>query len=202
MSVQCHLATIVGRRAEYIVLWGGRGDCPGNTFGHRAAKDLGDWPDDKPPSLQDPAAYDWTGSCGYCGQTIPWERREPCTACDPPCGEQRPVVRVAGGTRAVYDTPDGELGPGAMYVAPCRACTWHNCPGEHLHVVLPNGHHWDVDSRASNCTLPDDRTHRCWIREGEPPNVTAGKNGHTCTAGAGSIQSGDYHGFLQGGVLT
>jgi len=73
--------------------------------------------------------------------------------------------------------------------------------GRSLIVKTPGGM-WNIDSRASNCTLPDDNEHRCWIRHGEPPNVTVDKNGNTCQAGAGSIQCGDYHGFLQNGVLT
>lgn len=70
-------------------------------------------------------------------------------------------------------------------------------------VLLPNGHTWLVDSEASNCTKPGE-DHYCWIRTGDPKlgNVTAGKEGDTCAAGAGSIQSGDYHGFLVGGEFT
>lgn len=98
--------------------------------------------------------------------------------------------------------------PGAMWDA-----TWmHDCVGGHflggansdgrfLVVRLPNGHDWTVDARCSNCTLRDDDTHRCWVRHGEPPHITVDKNGHTCAAGAGSILSGDYHGFLRNGVL-
>jgi len=74
--------------------------------------------------------------------------------------------------------------------------------GRHIEVVCPNGRTWSIDSRASNCTMKDDRVHHCWIRHGEPPNLTVDKNGLTCQAGAGSIQAGDYHGFLRDGVLT
>ena len=108
-----------------------------------------------------------------------------------------------------YDTPSGNLEPGCMYWAGWyhfnHSCPWwDNCndPRGHLMVVLPNGIEWDIDSRARNCTLPDDRTHRCWSKSGEPPRITAGKDGPTCTAGQGSIQAGDYHGFLRDGVLT
>lgn len=79
---------------------------------------------------------------------------------------------------------------------------WDNQVGPHLAVMLPNGREWNIDSRASNCTLPNDRTHRCWVRTGEPPMVTAGKNGPTCAAGAGSILAGSYHGFLINGELV
>ncbi len=61
---------------------------------------------------------------------------------------------------------------------------------------------WNVDSRASNCSMPYDYEHRCWVRTGEPPNVTAGKDGPTCSAGAGSIQAHEWHGFLLNGELA
>lgn len=97
-----------------------------------------------------------------------------------------------------------DLTPGAMYfMAHDDKCwCWDNCDGKHLHVVLPDGHHWDVDSRASNCDLPHDRFHRCWVRHGDPPTVTVDKAGNTCRAGAGSILTDSYHGFLRNGVLT
>jgi hypothetical protein len=82
---------------------------------------------------------------------------------------------------------------------------WHDYrtgpDGRSLVCVLPNGHHWHIDSRASNCGRPDDDVHRCWVRHGEPPQVHVDKAGNTCPAGAGSIQSGDWHGFLHHGVL-
>lgn len=72
-----------------------------------------------------------------------------------------------------------------------------------LTVVLPDGTHWHVDSEANNCTRKGDRSHKCWVRDGDPRacNVTAGKQGNTCSAGAGSIQSPGYHGFLRNGWL-
>lgn len=73
-----------------------------------------------------------------------------------------------------------------------------------LMVLLPNRREWNVDSEASNCTRKGDLSHYCWVRDGDPRqcNVTAGKDGDTCSAGAGSIQAGDYHGFLRNGVLS
>lgn len=73
--------------------------------------------------------------------------------------------------------------------------------GRSLSVVLPNQHEWYIDSRASNCTMPTDTAHKCWVRHGIPPVITVDKNGLTCAAGAGSIQAGDYHGFLRNGVF-
>lgn len=73
--------------------------------------------------------------------------------------------------------------------------------GLHLCVQCPGGS-WNIDSRASNCTMPYDYEHRCWIWHGDPPVITVDKNGVTCQAGAGSILVGQYHGFLRGGVLV
>lgn len=97
---------------------------------------------------------------------------------------------------------DRELPPGA-----CIDAWWHSRKGPDgraLQVVLPDRSPWLIDQRASNCTMPDDNTHRCWVRHGRPEDGTlhVDKNGHTCQAGAGSIVSGNYHGFLHNGFLT
>lgn len=92
--------------------------------------------------------------------------------------------------------------PGAMWDAWWMPDCWKGSDGRCLCVICPNGSHWMIDGRASNCTMPNDKIHRCWCRHGEPPNITVDKNGNTCAAGAGSIQAGDYHGFLRGGIFT
>jgi hypothetical protein len=79
---------------------------------------------------------------------------------------------------------------------------WKGPDGRSLMVKCPGGHEWSVDSRASNCTMRDDNEHRCWVRHGEPPVITVDKNGLTCQAGAGSILTGNYHGFLRNGQFT
>lgn len=89
--------------------------------------------------------------------------------------------------------PDGSM--------PARHPSFIFAEGPQLTVMTPGGR-WVIDSRASNCGSPYDYNHRCWIRHGEPPNITVDKNGATCSAGAGSIQCGSYHGFLQNGELT
>ena len=96
-----------------------------------------------------------------------------------------------------------ELPVGAMYYADWlpKNMFWDNKSDDYLTVVTPGGE-WNIDQRASNCTLPEDRLHRCWVRHGEPPNVTVDKRGVTCSAGGGSIQQPRYHGFLQSGWLT
>ena len=78
---------------------------------------------------------------------------------------------------------------------------WTGPDGNSLHIKTPGGI-WNIDSRASNCGRPEDDTHKCWVRHGEPPNLHVDKNGDTCNAGAGSIAIGEYHGFLHNGYLT
>lgn len=75
--------------------------------------------------------------------------------------------------------------------------------GLSLVVRCPDGHDWMIDSRASNCTLPKDDTHHCWVRHGKPEDGTlhVDKSGHSCAAGAGSIQTPKWHGFLHNGFL-
>jgi hypothetical protein len=98
-----------------------------------------------------------------------------------------------------------EAPAGAMWYATWMPAGmyWDNkTDTDHLTVRLPDGTDWCVDSRANNCTLPNDRTHRCWVRHGVPPNVTVAKDGNTCSAGAGSIKSPNWHGYLRGGELV
>jgi hypothetical protein len=96
-----------------------------------------------------------------------------------------------------------KLPPGACYDATWYH-EWRTGPdGRALVVILPNGHGWFIDGEASNCTKKGDKEHRCWCRHGRPEDGTlhVDKNGNTCSAGAGSIQSGGYHGFLRNGHL-
>jgi len=93
-----------------------------------------------------------------------------------------------------------ELPIGAMWVA-----SWKHRKGyddRAICVMLPGRHIWSIDARCKNCTRMEDTTHRCWIRHGEPPNVTVDKNGNTCSAGTGSIVVPGWHGFLRNGHLV
>jgi hypothetical protein len=75
--------------------------------------------------------------------------------------------------------------------------------GRSLTVMTPGGE-WCIDGRANNCTMPADKTHKCWVRHGsvEDGTLHVDKNGHTCGAGAGSIALPRYHGFLHDGHLV
>lgn len=96
-----------------------------------------------------------------------------------------------------------ELPVGACYEANWRREHRVGYDGRSLYVQTPGGL-WGIDERARNCTMPEDHEHRCWVRHGSPEDGTihVDKNGNTCAAGAGSIQCGDYHGFLHNGKLT
>lgn len=110
-------------------------------------------------------------------------------------------VRLDTGERKEHNF---EWGVGAMWFATWswRGREWSNEVEPPLHVRCPEHHDWNIDSRASNCTMLDDRLHRCWIRHGEVPNITVDKNGLTCAAGAGSIMLPKWHGFLRNGQLV
>jgi hypothetical protein len=124
----------------------------------------------------------------------------------------RSRVRVIRASRAAPTSaspqvrPHDELRdapPGASWDAWWMPDYWRGPDGIALMVKCPNGHEWHVDSQASNCTRKG-QPHECWVRHGDPrqANVTVDKHGDTCAAGAGSIVAGDYHGFLQAGILT
>lgn len=103
------------------------------------------------------------------------------------------------------DTTLRKAPPGAMWDAWWFGKSRQGADGICLVVKLPpDGHDWLVDGRASNCTMKDDNEHKCWVRHGDPRtgNVHVDKNGHTCAAGAGSIATPKYHGFLHNGHLT
>lgn len=76
--------------------------------------------------------------------------------------------------------------------------------GRCLVVRCPDGRDWMIDSRASDFTMKDDNTHHRWVRHGRPEDGTlhVDKNGRTCAAGAGSIDTGKWHGFLHNGELA
>lgn len=89
---------------------------------------------------------------------------------------------------------------GAMWNAWWYGKFWQGSDGMSIMVKTPGGE-WCIDSQASNCTMPGDTEHRCWVRHGKPPELTVDKNGKTCGAGAGSIGQRTYHGFLRNGWL-
>ena len=188
-GMPARLATVVAEQPNLVAMWDG--SCGLGL--HRAQLNVG--PQLSPgEGAPPPFERSWDGSCERCGVSIPWDDGD--------------SVRLVGGCDRIWDTLSGKLEPGCLYWANWldneHRCfyRWTNCDGRHLHAILPNGRPWDIDSSASNCTMPNDTEHRCWVRHGEPPNLHVDKAGHTCAAGAGSILAGDYHGFLHNGAFT
>jgi len=81
--------------------------------------------------------------------------------------------------------------------SPCAKCgkVYHAHPGGLCRTLQPGE---DIHL----ITYVDARPHKCWVRHGEAPNIHVDKNGVTCGAGAGSIGTPKYHGFLHNGHLT
>jgi hypothetical protein len=171
---------------------------------------------------EDHLESEWPTTCESCGSQVPpMPEKELC-----PCGcgvmrlpEHAPIRHVF--RRTLFATPDrswiGLPGVGDCYYADWFGCDkdgychhkWTNCTGRHLIVhtpdpFTPEGHRWDTNGRASNCTMKDDGLHRCWVVHGRPElgeKVTVDKVGVTCGAGGGSIDTGRWHGMLTNGVL-
>ncbi|MGZ6281692.1 MAG: hypothetical protein ACXWQ5_00095 [Ktedonobacterales bacterium] len=142
--------------------------------------------------------------------TLPWPTR--CDHCGYVLGSGGEQVYRGAGSEASYrnvetgevyqswhDIPPGGIQPAPwldrMYTPQLEHC---------FNVKCPDGTWWTPDSRASNCSMPDDfkqERHHCWVIEGTLPNITVGKKGPTCAAGAGSIQTSHWHGFLINGWL-
>jgi len=186
--MKVHLATAIGTKASLRIYWGN--DCPERSY-HNAKQflkvsgklnhhTLGG-------EVEDHRAGNWPTKCDHCGMAVP---------------AHGAALQVF--TQTLYDTPSGELEPSSMWWRKDlpEDFYWSNHTGPHLHVKVPTGETWNIDSRAKNCGSPDDKEHRCWIWHGEPPNITVDKNGLTCSAGGGSIETENYHGFLRNGIFT
>src|ERR1051326_6187753 len=88
-----------------------------------------------------------------------------------------------------HEEEDGSVHPG-----------WTGTDGQSWSCKLPVGVEWSIDGRCNNCTRPNE-PHHCWVREGTAPDFNVGKAGNPCAAGAGSIATRGYHGFLRNGYL-
>lgn len=212
-SIPTKLIREVGTIAYLRVYWGDK-ECPsclgGKNAGYHNAQVFltksnthGDWelggkPGDYPEDR-------WPTRCDHCGASVPAVKEERTYDSGASNGG---YVRQVFRDR-LYDTSSGKPEPGTIYVAdwyhdPGEKChDWDNCDGRHLYAVCPDGHAWEMTGRARNCGSPQDRQHRCWVLHEESPGVFhVSKDGHTCSAGGGSIATGDYHGFLHHGVFT
>lgn len=145
----------------------------------------GIWPAEDP---------NWPTACDQCGKRIKNDEANKYLDYD------RLYRRADTDERMTLD----QAPPGACWNATWYLPHYEGPDGRSLVVRLPNGRDWMIDSRCSNCTMPEDNVHKCWVRTGRPEDGTldVGKNGYTCKAGAGSIKAGDYHGFLRNGHLV
>ncbi len=148
-------------------------------------------------NIEDYPEEQWPTHCKHCGAPVPANPQKPTAV-----GLQGVSLHRQVSASRLYDSPSGAPEPGDVYYLdwhdPGECPYWDNCDGKHLWGICPNGASWDIDARASNCTMKEERTHRCWIRSGDPEAGTlhVDKNGHTCAAGAGSIDVPGWHGFL------
>lgn len=194
MGVQCFMLRETGKLKRGLRRYGGA-DCASNGgYYHNGMADLDitDHPIGEVIPIQEHLPHDdsrWPTKCG-CGyvflDTDEWQ-----------IFTDRIYVRSDNGEETTLDAAP----PGAMWDAWWYANHWKGADGISLMVRCPDGHDWCVDSRCSNCDKPDDNIHKCWIRHGIPPNITVDKNGVTCGAGAGSIQTPKWHGYLRNGEL-
>jgi hypothetical protein len=121
-----------------------------------------------------------------------------CIATGEECpSTELPIGALFAAERDADDEPNGFPPVGHDGLSIVCVCIGNSGPGSR--------HHWYIDYRASNCTMKDDKEHRCWVRHGTVgEKVTVDKNGKTCGAGAGSFYMDNqrWHGFLRNGALV
>jgi len=175
----------------------------GHSGGHNATAVIRDYlfPEAVPESFGEEGDFPeeaWPTKCDHCGAPVP------PSSTPSEVGQSGEIVNRQVSSSKLFDTPSGRPEPGDVYWSdshePGHCWAWDNCDGRHLRGVTPNGVDWDVCGRASNCTMREEKTHRCWVISGSPEDGTlhVGKGGHTCAAGAGSIAVDGWHGFLHG----
>lgn len=188
--------------------WGCDASAPIGTFDARYGETcdsgrgsyLGIW---RPEEFRDGP---WPAACGHCGEPFDPAKTEDQVF------QEAVYVRYDGGPGefTLRDAPVGmmwdafwmrnaweasENGPGWMNVGP---------DGIALVIQVPRNHPFMPEQRASNCTMKDDGHHKCWVRHGDATKneVHIDKVGHTCQAGAGSIVTRDWHGFIHHSMVT
>lgn len=174
---------------------GGNG-CPGGHYHQAFSEPVGETQDDpkskylctNPPEIpkDDPR---WPAKCEKCDyQFKPEDVRQVW-------GDALYRRVDSGELKLLEDMPAGAVWCEEWYE------DWMPGPdGQSWACKLPDGTDWNIDGRANNCTRPNEK-HHCWVREGVAPDFNVGKGGNTCAAGAGSIATPGYHGFLRNGWL-
>lgn len=158
---------------------------------HGARKSLARMPEANTPKEWPPEDDPvWPTKCDQCGVELNEENSRRHS------GAKHIYVRQDNGTEIIPSQVVGAVTENREYGP-------FGSDGRGLTVTIPGPHTWRIDSRAKNCKLPDDDVHRCWVRTGKPEDGTlhVGKHGNTCKAGAGSIDTGQWHGYLHHGEL-
>jgi hypothetical protein len=201
--VQCFVLERTGSSRYWLRRYSHGPGCNGSGYHNARGPVIAETEDDKtkkwlctnPPVIpkEDPR---WPKKCDRCEYVF--TEADPFQVFGEPLhkrgdtGEIMTWLEAPGGAlrRAEWrERDDGAVEPG-----------WTGADGQSWEVKLPDGVAWAIDGKCSNCTRPND-PHHCWVREGTAPHFTVGKGGNTCSAGAGSILSTGYHGFLRNGFL-
>ena len=201
MGIKCFWLEPTDREKRYLRRYAGGSKCSGLTGYHDAMNFL-----DEAPEVMGPDGC-WKDS----GQTATdfkghhlWPARCACGYEFRPEDERQlfsqHIYRRAdtGEEMTLRDAPDGAMWEATWYAS---VPAWCGDDGRAIICRVPDKHDWHIDGPCSNCTRPNE-SHRCWVRHGVPPNLTVDKNGNTCAAGAGSILTKQWHGFLRNGELV
>lgn len=198
MNVKTFFIEAIGRDRVWLRRYEGGSTCPVGGY-HQAMTLIGDEPESTRATGDDHPHDDprWPDACEKCGNPFSdgdeWQRFRRAIYRRPDTGDEM----------VLSDAPVGAIWDARWFLDHYKEGFYVGPDGRCLVVRTPGGE-WMIDSRASNCTMPDDNAHKCWVRHGKPEDGTlhVDKNGVTCAAGAGSILCGDYHGFLHHGELT
>lgn len=174
--------------------------CPAHEYGHwghaRLPRQAEADYDSK--ALWADLATPWPTTCDYCGAVFNdgiWYRSS---------GFEHLYCRKDTGEELLLR----DVTPGALYFAPWLDRIFTPQREHCINVVLPDGSTWTIDSCANNCPFKDtdysQQAHHCWVIEPDSDldHLTVSKNGVTCAAGAGSILTSQWHGFLRNGLLV
>jgi hypothetical protein len=113
---------------------------------------------------------------------------------DAPVGAMKDAFWLPDHSTTINEYGEGKPGPRRSHIGQDGLALVVKVPGTE---VMP-------DEKASNCTLPQDGEHKCWVRHGDArkDECHVDKIGLTCAAGAGSFVTRDWHGFIHHNHVT